>query len=213
MTAANREGVIKFQLDFAEGPAPAAELLVELNEWRAVFREHGLLGQDPQRYEGYGFGNLSRRLPGQDGDVFLISGTQTGHLQALRPKDYATVLECDPVTNHLKAIGQIKPSSEALSHGALYQCDPDILWVMHLHSPDIFSQRIRLSLPCTHPDVEYGTPEMATEILKLAQCGNRNGPGLLVMTGHQDGILAYGCSAQTTGKRVIDTLIRALQTL
>jgi hypothetical protein len=52
---------------------------------------------------------------------------------------------------------------------------------------------------------------MAAEILKLAQRGNRNGPGLLVMTGHQDGILAYGCSAQTTGKRVIETLTRALQ--
>ena len=213
MTATAREGVIKFQLDCTQGPAPTGELLVELNQWRIVFRERGLLGQDPLRYEGYGFGNLSRRLPEQHGDVFLISGTQTGHLQTLRPEDYATVLECDPVTNHLKAIGQIKPSSEALSHGALYQCDPDILWVMHLHSPDIFSQRIRLNLPCTHPDVDYGTPEMAAEILKLAQRGNRNGSGLLVMAGHQDGILAYGCSAQTTGKQVIDTLTRALQTL
>ena len=115
------------------------------------------------------------------------------------------------MANHLKATGQIKPSSEALSHGVLYQCAPDILWVMHLHSPDIFRQRTRLNLPCTHPAVDYGTPEMAAEILKLAQCCDRNGPGLLVMAGHQDGILAYGCSAQATGERVIETLTCAMQ--
>jgi len=210
MKAATREGVIKFQLDFTDGPPPAEELLVELNEWRAIFREHGLLGQDPQRYGGYGFGNLSRRLPGRIVDAFVISGTQTGHLQALRPEEYATVLECNPETNHLKATGQIKPSSEALSHGILYQCGPEILWVMHLHSPDIFRHRAMLNLPCTHPDADYGTPEMATEILKLVKSCDKKEPGLLVMTGHQDGILAYGSSAQATGELVTETLSRAL---
>ncbi len=211
MTAATREGVIKFQLDFAEGPAPDGVFLAELNEWRAVFRERGLLGQDPQRYEGYGFGNLSRRLPDPNGGAFVISGTQTGHLHALRPEDYATVLACNPETNHLKAFGQIRPSSEALSHGVLYRCVPEILWVMHLHSPDIFRQRRRLNLPCTHPAADYGTPEMATEILHLAQSRDRGKPGLLVMTGHQDGILAYGPSAQATGELVNETFARALQ--
>jgi len=210
MTTATREGVIKFRLDFAEGPAPAGELLVELNEWRTVFRERGLLGQDPQRYAGYGFGNLSRRLPGQDG-AFVISGTQTGHLPVLRPADYAIVLACNPEANYLQATGQIKPSSEALSHGILYHCDPNILWVMHLHSPDIFSQRGRLNLPCTRPDADYGTPEMANELLELVQSCNRQGPGLLVMAGHQDGIIAYGPTAQATGELVIETLDRAQQ--
>jgi len=211
MTAAGREGVIKFRLDFTEGPAPAGELLAELNEWRAVFRRHALLGQDPQRYDGYGFGNLSRRLPGHNAEAFVISGTQTGHLEDLRPEDYATVLECNPETNHLKATGQIKPSSEALSHGILYQCDPEILWVMHLHSPDIFNHRTSLNLPCTHPDADYGTPEMAVEILKLVQNCDAKGPGLLVMAGHRDGILAYGSSARATGELVIETLARAQQ--
>lgn len=211
MTAANREGVIKFQLDFTEGPAPAGGLLVELNEWRTVFMERGLLGQDSQRYDGYGFGNLSRRLPDRGDDAFLISGTQTGHRKILQPEDYAIVLDCDPETNHLKATGQVKPSSEALSHGILYQGAQEIIWVMHLHSPDIFRQRVRFNLPCTHPSADYGTPEMAAEILKLAQRHDKEEPGLLVMTGHQDGILAYGPSAQMTGELVIETLSRALQ--
>lgn len=205
MVAANREGIIKFQLDFVKGPAPAGELLVELNAWRSIFRQHALLGQDPQRYGGYGFGNLSRRLPEQGEDAFVISGTQTGHLHALRPEDYATVLACNPEANYLQATGQVKPSSEALSHGILYRSAPQIQWVMHLHSPDIFRQRARLNLPGTAHDADYGTPAMAAELLSLAQSQDRKRPGLLVMTGHEDGILAYGPSAQATGELVIAT--------
>ncbi len=205
-----REGVIKFQLDFQQGPAPGAELLVELDAWRAIFLRRGLLGQDPERYQGLGFGNLSRRLPGRDDCVFLISGTQTGHLARLAPKDYATVLRCDPGANRLSANGQVKPSSEALSHGILYQCNPHIHWVMHLHSPDIFAHYRELGLPFTAPSVAYGTPEMAREIKRLASQHHCSAPGLLVMGGHEDGILAFGKQAETTGALVIDTLERAL---
>ena len=89
----NNEGVIKFHLDFRAGPAPEESLLLKLNAWRTSFLELGLIGQDPERYEGYGFGNLSRRLPGQRENAFLISGTQTGHLNALQANHYATVLQ------------------------------------------------------------------------------------------------------------------------
>jgi hypothetical protein len=211
MTQTSREGVIKFQLDFQKGPAPPEELLLELNAWREIFRRLGLLGQDPTRYAGYGFGNLSRRLPGQDNSAFLISGTQTGQLQKLLPIHYATVEQCNPAANQLRASGQIQPSSEALSHAALYQSRPAILWVMHLHSPDIFHRRTPLDLPCTDPSAAYGTPAMAAEIQRLANLHKQADPGLLIMTGHQDGILVYGSSATETGLLVIETLVLALQ--
>jgi len=211
MTNTNHEGVIKFQLDFQPGGPPPARYLGELNAWRTIFRRLGLLGQDPQRYDGLGFGNLSRRLPGQIDNAFLISGTQTGHLPSLQPEDYATVLQCEPLTNQLRATGSIKPSSEALSHGILYQCDPQILWVMHLHSPEIFNCRGPLGLPCTSPAADYGTPEMAAEIKRLVESHNHRQPGLLVMAGHQDGILAYGTAAAETGRFVVETLVAALQ--
>ena len=211
MTQANREGVIKFQLDFQEGPSPPEELLHELNAWRNIFRQLGLIGQDPERYDGYGFGNLSRRLPGQNGAAFLISGTQTGHLPCLGAEHYATVHKCDPATNRLKASGQTQPSSEALSHGALYLSNPDILWIMHLHSPEIFNCHAQLYLPCTDPTASYGTPEMAVEIQRLASAPEHSNPGMLVMTGHQDGILAYGSTAEETGSLVVKTLALALQ--
>ena len=205
MSSAEHEGVIKFQLDFQEGPAPAAELLQELNAWRSIFIELGLLGQDPHRYHGYGFGNLSRRL---NGNTFLISGTQTGHLAELTPQDYAIVNRCDPLRNHVSATGQVKPSSEALSHAVLYQTNPAIAWVMHLHSPDIFQSSKLLDLYSTSVDMLYGTPEMATEIEQAASSSDV-ACGLLVMGGHEDGILAYGTTAEETGRLVLDTLERA----
>lgn len=81
MATATREGVIKFQLDFRQGPPPEAPDLVELDAWRDVLLRHGLIGQDPGRYDGLGFGNLSRRVPGRTDNAFIISGTQTGHLK------------------------------------------------------------------------------------------------------------------------------------
>ncbi len=211
MTLPTHEGVIKFQLDFQEGPSPPEELLQELNAWRNIFRQLGLIGQDPERYDGYGFGNLSRRLPGQDGAAFLISGTQTGHLSGLDADHYATVHQCNPAINQLKSSGQTQPSSEALSHGVLYQNNPEVHWVMHLHSPGIFNNRVQLQLPCTGSDAAYGTPEMAEEIQLLAAAHDCSKPGLLVMTGHQDGILAYGSKAAETGSLVVEVLALSLQ--
>ena len=205
------EGVIKFQLDFQKGPPPPEEVLHELNAWRNIFRQLGLIGQDPKRYDGYGFGNLSRRLPGRISSTFLISGTQTGHLQSLLPSHYATVHQCNPAANQLMSSGQTQPSSEALSHGALYQSNEEILWVMHLHSPEIFNCSRSLDLPCTAPTADYGTPEMAAEIRRLTSSRNHPNPGLLVMTGHLDGILAYGSTAEETGSLVVKTLALALQ--
>lgn len=206
---ANHEGVIKFQLDFQFGPAPEEPLLHELNHWRSVFLAQALLGQDPGRYDGFGFGNLSRRLPQGEGNAFLITGSQTGHLKTLQPSDYALVLNCNPTGNTLQASGRSKPSSEALSHGVLYQCRPEINWVMHLHSPDIFHNRERLHLPSTDPAAAYGTPEMAGEIGRLVRTTDPCRPGLLVMTGHEDGILAYGPGAEETGNLVMATLAAA----
>jgi ribulose-5-phosphate 4-epimerase/fuculose-1-phosphate aldolase len=201
-----REGVIKFDLAFRPGPAPAAALLAELEAWRQVFRRLGLLGQAPARYDGLGFGNLSRRVgPAAE---FIISGTQTGGLERLAPDDYTIVTDCDPLGNRVEATGASRPSSEALSHGVLYRADSRIDWVMHLHSPEIFAASARLGLPATDPQAPYGSPAMAAEIRRLAPMAGW--PGLLVMGGHEDGILAFGATAAATGALVATTLAAAL---
>jgi hypothetical protein len=205
----DREGVIKFDLDFRPGPPPPAQLLRELDAWRLIFRRLGLLGQDARRYAGLGFGNLSRRAAGVlPTAAFIISGTQTGGLEQLAPADYVTVLACDPDRNRVTASGQVQPSSEALSHGVLYQADPRIDWVMHLHSPEIFAAGDRLHLPTTDPAAAYGSPQLAVAIRRLSAAAGR--PGLLVMGGHVDGLLAFGATAAETGGLVVRTLAAAL---
>lgn len=204
-----REGVIKFALEFRCGPPPEAAQVQELDAWRLIFRRLGLLGQNPQRYAGLGFGNLSRRAGGDlPAGAFIISGTQTGGLERLTPADYVTVLSCDPDCNRVIACGPVRPSSEALSHGVLYQTDPRIDWVMHLHCPDIFAAGSRLRLPTTDPGAPYGSPQMAAEIRRL--CPAAGWPGLLIMGGHTDGVLAFGATAAATGTLVMATLAAAL---
>ncbi len=204
-----QEGVIRFDLDFRFGPAPEPDMLLELEGWRTIFRRLGLLGCDPDRYDGLGFGNLSRRVVNDTGaDSFIISGTQTGRLARLETEHYVTVLSCDPARNRVVASGPVQPSSEALSHASLYQADPTIAWVMHLHSPEIFAASKRLGLPATAPAATYGSPLLAAEIRRLAPGVPR--PGLLVMGGHQDGILVFGSQADATGLLAVATLAQAL---
>ncbi len=207
------EGVIQFQLDFKPGPPPAAEVLIELNAWRQIFRQLGLLGQDPARYDGFGFGNLSRRVwpPDHTGNAFIISGTQTGGLPTLQPQHYVTVLDCDSPLNKVTAIGPIKPSSESLTHGLLYQANPAIEWVMHLHSPDIYIRQKLLDLPATAESALCGTPQIAMEVTRIHAALSAADPCLLVMGGHTDGILAFGTNPHKTGGLVVETLAKALR--
>lgn len=202
---AEKEGVIKYQLDWKEGPEIAPFDFGSLTNWHLRFKASGLLGQDPERYEGYGFGNISERLNQQS---FLISGTQTGHLQDLAPKDYAVVVRALIETNQVFAEGPVKPSSEALTHAAVYALEPDIRFVFHVHSPAIWQQRQSLELPETSADVPYGTPQMAAEVKRLHETGALDAAPLFAMAGHEDGIIGFGKTADEAGGVIMDALGR-----
>jgi ribulose-5-phosphate 4-epimerase/fuculose-1-phosphate aldolase len=210
------EGVIKFNLTYGVGPAPFGPEWIELNAWRTILYLNHLIGQDPERYGGYGYGNLSRRLPPYDAPpdarAFIISGTQTGHLSELGPEHYTTVTGCDPATNTVHAFGPVQPSSESLTHGAVYALDPEIRVVLHAHSPEIWQQAAALGLPFTDPDVAYGTPEMAAEVARLYEMSNLAELRIFVMSGHEDGIVAFGNSAAEAGQVLMATLAAAKTT-
>ena len=80
---------------------------------------------------------------------------------------------------------------------------------MHLHSPEIFQRAKPLQLLTTDPQAEYGTQAMAAELQRLARANKGGGPALLVMGGHEDGIIAYGQTATETGTLIIQTLAKA----
>ncbi|WP_455206576.1 class II aldolase/adducin family protein [Kaarinaea lacus] len=204
------EGVIKYRLDFSESAPVAYDQIREINAWRRIFYLLGLIGQDPDRYGGYGFGNVSCRFNPHD-NTLLISGTQTAHLEELGPEHYAKVTLCDPLHNHIIADGPVKPSSEALTHGAIYRLDPSINYVIHVHSPDIWQYAAQLTIPSTAKQVSYGTPEMAKEIERLLHNADTRQKHIIAMGGHEDGIITYGASAKEAGETLISYFSRALQ--
>jgi len=209
-----QEGVIKFALEFREAAPLPAEALAELNAWRRILYLLGLTGRDPARYEGLGYGNVSLRLEPfaapPERRRFVISGTQTGGMPELGPEHYTVVEACRSEENRLAAAGPVRPSSESLTHGALYALDDSLRCVLHVHSPQLWLQAIPLGLPRTDPDAAYGTPEMAAEVRRLyADPAVREGR-LIAMGGHEDGLVAFGASAEEAGTALVQAMARAL---
>lgn len=205
---AGQEGVIKFSLDFERASCIEPNRIAVINGWRYVLYRLQLIGQDRERYQGYGFGNISVR-ESSDSDSFIITGTQTGGSQYLKTSDYSLVLSCDPMTNSIIARGETKPSSEAMTHGQVYQLNKAVKCVVHGHSPDIWRNASRLNLLSTGTDIDYGTPEMAEAVHQLftetAVCEQK----IFIMGGHEDGVVSFGSTLQEACELMIETLARA----
>ncbi|MEJ6591425.1 MAG: class II aldolase/adducin family protein [SAR86 cluster bacterium] len=200
------EGVIKFHLEFIAAPAPQVDLAL-LNNWRRRLQILELLGEIPGRYAGLGFGNLSQRQP----SGFLITGSQTSGVVQLPAAGYALVTAWDLARNHIVAQGQVKPSSESLTHAVLYGMNAEINVVFHVHSPLIWHAADVLALPMTDPKVAYGTPEMAAEVQSLM--ADESLPSLFCMGGHEDGVVTLGRDCQSAGQLLIETLNKAVALL
>lgn len=204
------EGVTRFVAHHTHAGAVEApeELWRALLGWRAVLFDLGVLGQDPQRYGGAGFGNVSARL--DSGPThFLVSGTQTGGTRQLSRTGFAQVTHHDVPANTVHSVGPVAPSSESLTHGTLYACDPRVRWVLHVHAPNLWGQAARLGLPRTAADVEYGTPQMAQAVERLVTTRALADVNVFTMEGHQDGVVAVGNTADEAGCALVVQLARA----
>ena len=212
------EGVVKFQL---EHRAVALEERVlgdaarALRGWREVLRRLGGMGQDPARYGGAGYGNLSARIPplgesGRGRRRFLITGTQTGGHRDLALTDLSVVERYDHEHNRVSSFGGTPPSSESLTHGAIYDTAPSVRAVFHVHSPELWQRARALGLPLTRAEVPYGTPEMAREVERLFREGALAVHGIFAMAGHEDGVIAFGDGADAAGALLMRHWARAL---
>lgn len=201
------EGVIKFQLRFTPGSLPDRLPLAELIAWQRIMHRLGLLGRDPARYGGLAYGNLSRRLPGMG---FVVSASQAADHNPPTAQGYCLVTAWDCAGNRLTAEGPSRPSSESLTHAALYDADPAIGCIIHGHSPEIWQRRGALGLATTRPEVTYGTPEMASEMIRLYREHGFHGRGVLAMGGHQDGIVSFGRTCDDAGGEMVRALREAL---
>ena len=205
-----QEGVIKFDLLFSEAAPVTMDSIHELESWRRILREHQLIGQEPDRYAGYGYGNVSKRVGSPAAPrghrPFIISGTQTGGLAHLDNTHYALVTACDTGHNRVVAEGPIRPSSESLTHGILYDLDEDIHFVFHVHSKQLWESAPGLGIPLTSPAVPFGTVAMAREVERLFNESDLATGRLFAMGGHEDGVVAFGHTADATGRVLLDAL-------
>lgn len=212
-----REGVVRYRAEHREEALPTtlAPLAATLDAWRHPLRALGLLGRDPLRYDGHGFGNLSARAPSSGGGSppgrrpFLVTGSQTGGAEHLGLGGFALVERHDPAGNRLWSRGRVAASSESLTHAALYERSPGVGAVFHVHAPEPWRRRRELGLAVTDPAVPYGTPAMAAEVGRA--WGRLGGPerGVLAMGGHEDGLLAWGPTPGGAGRALLALLLEA----
>lgn len=212
------EGVIKFTAAHEERPLPAfrfGELAARLAAWREMLAGLGLVGQDPARYDGAGFGNVSGRsgpFPGgRRRRAFLITGTQTGGHRCVSLADFCVVREWDVANNRVESWGPVMPSSESLTHATLYDLAPHVRFVLHAHAPVVWRRAKELRLPTTSERVAYGTPEMAAEVARLWRETTLADVGVLAMGGHEDGVIAFGRTADEAGAALLRPLARSYE--
>ena len=91
----------------------------------------------------------------------------------------------------LRYEGAAIPSSESLTHAAIYESDPTIFAAIHCHDPVLWRTRLD-RVPTTSKAVAYGTPEMAYEILRLFTGSNVRSRKIFIMAGHEGGIVTFG---------------------
>jgi len=207
------EGVIKYHLNHQSTPISTATSITEINAWRSLLYKLQLIGQIKARYAGHGFGNISQRInkPLSNELEFLISGTQTGGIETLSPDHYCHVIKANPIKNSLSSIGQVKPSSEALTHASVFLQDKSIQAVVHVHSPVIWNSTHALKIAHTSADIPYGTPEMANAVKQLMQSQQLKSKKIFTLLGHEDGVIAFAESIEEATLLVVKYYVKAIK--
>jgi len=177
---------VKFTHQCARADIAPFDELPDLNACRRKLRELRLIGVDSN---GIGFGNLSVRDRGTSN--FYITGSATGGLPELTPMDCVRVVACDFQKNRLRYEGSAIPSSESLTHAAIYESNQSTAAVIHCHELALWTSLLD-RVPTTSKAVAYGTPEMAYEIMNLFKGSGVQHRKIVVMAGHQGGIVAFG---------------------
>jgi L-ribulose-5-phosphate 4-epimerase len=212
------EGIVKFEAQHrseALDPMRYGDLASKLIAWREVLAKMQLVGEDPVRYGGAGYGNVSGRI-GPAGAVLgkramMITGTQTSGLANIGLSHLCVVDEYDYRQNRVRSQGVAQPSSETMTHGAIYDLSPAIRFVFHAHSPIIWQRSRSLRIPTTDHRVAYGTPQMALDVQRLFSGSTLSATRILSMGGHEDGVIVFGHTAEEAGQVLVTYLARAYE--
>ena len=186
-----QEGVVKFRLEHELGSAPKHPDLASLMCLRDELYARNMIGVTDG---GIGYGNVSVRFRDTAAGVvsFVISGTGTGRLARLEPSACCLVTACDVERNQVWCRGPVAASSESMTHWAVYTANASMGCVLHVHSQRLFETLLRAGVTATPAEFAYGTPAMALTV--QAHAAAMPDGGILVMAGHDGGILVFGPS-------------------
>jgi L-ribulose-5-phosphate 4-epimerase len=188
------EGYIKFNCDWIK--QELNEDITEINKWRNRLYSLNLIGA----YEnGIGFGNISIR----NGNNFIITGSKTGGIENLTNNHFTKVTNWYFNKNNLTCEGPIEASSESLTHAAIYTSNSNINAVIHVHNINLWEKLIH-KIPTTDEKAEFGTPEMAYEIIRLFRENQITKKRILVMGGHKEGIISFGKDLEEAGNVLLN---------
>jgi ribulose-5-phosphate 4-epimerase/fuculose-1-phosphate aldolase len=191
------EGYIKFQCNWVKKEILIpAEVFSNLEKYRSELYQLGLIGMYPN---GIGFGNISVK---NSSGSFYITGSATGKYPSLETRHYAEVLSYNFAQNRLSCIGLTKASAESLTHAAVYEAIPEVRAVVHVHCLWLW-EKLLDNYPTTSPEIEYGTPEMAIAVRELATETATQECKIIVMGGHEEGILAFGRNLEEATNEII----------
>ena len=214
---AETEGVVQF--GYALEPGPGQPLHPDLLAWRELLMRQELIGQDPTRYDGYSFGNLSARLAPTNlgakaistdtNGLFIVSASQAAHRDHDDPATWTTIDHINLERFWVEGRGELPPSSETMTHAMIYAAEPNAQFVFHAHSPEIWNNADALLLPSTPANVPYGSPAMSQAVIDLL-AANMSRPLVFTTRGHTDGVFALGPTARDTGGLLTSYLARAL---
>lgn len=191
------EGIIKYDQSGFRFVPPLPR-----HEWATVEKYRKMLNRIElvSAYEsGLGYGNVSMRkdyssIHSTRRPQFIITGTQTGHLRNLTGEHYTRITDFDLDRFSVMAQGTVRASSETATHASIYEMNPDIRAVIHIHCKKIWERMIKEEYPSTGKWIPYGTFEMAAAV---KGCIGDRTQGLIVMKGHEEGVIAYAPNLNT----------------
>lgn len=190
----DEKGIIKFDCRWTKTEIKKFSGFNEINDCRNKLHELNFIGVYDN---GIGFGNISVK----NSEGLFITGSVTGHIEKTDIRHYSKVTGYNIRENRIDCSGPSKASSETLSHAALYELSESIGAIIHIHNKHLWQKLIN-TVPTTLPKVEYGTPEMAIEIRRLYRETTLPKVKILVMAGHEEGIICFG-----------ETIVEAMEVL
>lgn len=199
------DGVIKYdRSNFSQCGALLEDEFGALEYWRKKLYQMNFIGEYPEFH--IGFGNMSTLrdyscFQKSAHPQFVITGTQTGKYADLNGLQYTRVLDYQIDDLKIHMMGAIEASSEALTHAAIYESNPSIGAIFHIHSKEAWEKMIEDHSDFTAAHIPYGTVEMARA---TQACTKGKNSGVFCMHGHEDGIVIYGRDLEEAGRLTIE---------